>query len=333
MLFITNRSIKQSERSRSGRAITLDLDGSGSAASVFYCERHGVGKYTEIMSDALMTRLSQHGCKEIILYIHGYNVLPEGNKGDGSSGAFKSAEILQSMLDKEVNGHFLVLPILWPTDDDPGMLKDYFDDRLVASASGSPYARVLGKFLLWRAHNQNAQGCLKRISVVCHSMGALVVESSLTKWAENHGVAPRVFRHLFMFAPDTPNEILQKTHPGRCLSDSSSTVSVYHAADDLAMRASKVLNLDRVVSRRLGHTGPEDMNNVPDNVFAIDCGDFNNSYDPLDGHSYFLNDNNNKPGAAFRHMLHTLRRNRPDKSGKVVVSQRHENRLILPENY
>lgn len=67
------------------------------------------------------------------------------------------------------------------------------------------------------------------------------------------------------------------------------------------MRASKVANLGNAVSRRLGHTGPENMELVPKNVYSIDCDDFNNTYDPPIGHSYFLNNPENEPGALFNH--------------------------------
>ena len=333
MLFITNRAIRQSERSRRNRNIDFDLAATGSTSSVFYCERAGVGDYTEVMSPNLTTRIAESACREIVLFIHGYNVLPEGHDDNGQDGAFATARALQELLDGVDHGRYFVLPLIWPTDDDPGMLKDYFDDRLTAQASGSAFARVIGKFLKWRSEQGDAAGCFKRINVLSHSMGAMLSLSTITNWASLHGSAPRIFRHMFMFAPDVPNEVLHRSHPGRSLADSASTVSVYHAADDLAMQASKVVNLTRVVSRRLGHTGPEDMGQVPSNVFAIDCGDFNTRYDPLQGHSYFLRDGDGDPGAAFRHMAQTLLNSRPHRGGGVELSSSHENSLFLPKTY
>lgn len=64
---------------------------------------------------------------------------------------------------------------------------------------------------------------------------------------------------------------------------------VYHASDDLALHASKASNLNnKIASRRLGHTGPEDIDKTPKNVYSVDCDDVNNSYDLPKGHSYFV---------------------------------------------
>lgn len=188
-------------------------------------------------------------------------------------------------------------------------------------------------FCEWRGEQAIAQGCFKRISVVCHSMGALVALSKITNWASNHGVAPLVFRHIFMHNPDTPIEVLHLTHPDPSLADSAGTVSVYYAADDLAMQASRVLNLDRAVSRRLGQTGPEDTGNVPNSLFAINCYDFNTSYDIPDGHSDFLNDDQGNPGGGLKHMASTLFKYRPDRSNGVEGSGQHGNSFMLSATY
>ena len=64
---------------------------------------------------------------------------------------------------------------------------------------------------------------------------------------------------------------------------------VYYASDDLALRFSKVANLkNKIASRRLGHTGPENMDRTPANLYAVDCDDVNTAYDMPEGHSYFV---------------------------------------------
>ena len=100
----------------------------------------------------------------------------------------------------------------------------------------------------------------------------------------------------------------------------------YYASDYMAMPASKISNLkNKIVSRRLGMTGPEDMNKVAQNVFAIDCDNFNNSYDFPKGHSYFLDNGKGKPGETFLHMASCI------KTGRV----RHEGdrRLVLTPGF
>ena len=68
---------------------------------------------------------------------------------------------------------------------------------------------------------------------------------------------PLIFKNTFMVAADVVNETLQKSEAGELICHASRNVIVYHASDDLALRASKAANLkNKVASRRLGHTGP-----------------------------------------------------------------------------
>ena len=72
------------------------------------------------------------------------------------------------------------------------------------------------------------------------------------------------------------------------------------------LRSSKVVNLrNRIIRRRLGHTGPEPSSRRPRNVVAVDCDDFNSRYDRF-GHSYFLADPQGQPGALLRHLMMTM---------------------------
>jgi len=117
-----------------------------------------------------------------------------------------------------------------------------------------------------------------------------------------------LFRNTILMAADIGNENLEEKHEGRLNSHSS------RKSDDLALRSSKISNLkNKIASRRLGHTGPEDCNKVQSNVYSIDCDNFNNKYDPPKGHSYFLSDDNDDIGALFEHMFNTI------KTGRVSV--------------
>ena len=103
---------------------------------------------------------------------------------------------------------------------------------------------------------------------------------------------------------------------------------VYYAADDLAMRASKVANVaNQIASRRLGHTGPEHMDLVNKNVYALDCDGFNQLYDPPVGHGYFASDNRDNhpgnPGLVFEHMWRCIQ------TGRVPIDQSKTRTAIL----
>jgi len=218
------------------------------------------------------------------------------------------------------------VPIIWPCDNDFGIIKDYWDDQKSADNSAFSFARVLQKFMAWRDHGPEDTPCLKRINILAHSMGNRVFRETLSMWNKYdlaNGV-PLLFRNTILMAADIVNESLEEGEAGRLISQASRNVSVYYASDDLALRSSKISNLkNKVASRRLGHTGPENMGKVQSNVYAIDCDNFNNQYDLPKGHSYFLNDENNKIGKVFEHMFNTIQ------SGRVFVEDQDNRKHIL----
>ncbi len=313
MLFITNREHKGSIRTKLGRPFSFDLSKNAPANSVFFCERLGKESYVEIGSEGLMDKLRQSTAEQILFFIHGFSNLPEPD-------IFPRAEALQRLFDQRNPRLVAVVPIVWPCDNDFGIVKDYWDDQKSADSSAYSFARVLQKFMKWRDGAANEDTCLKRINVLAHSMGNRVFRETLSVW-DKYDLAsgvPLLFRNTILMAADIVNESLEEGERGHLISESSRNVSVYFASDDLALRASKVSNLkNKVASRRLGHTGPEDMDKVQKNVYAIDCDDFNNEYDSPKGHSYFLEDGQGSVGKVFEHMYKTIETGRVDVKGNT----------------
>jgi len=302
MLFVTNRFPEQSIRTRVGRKFDFDLDNNAASNSVFFCERRGKDKYIEVGSTDFLQRLKESKCRQLLVYIHGFSNMPEA--------VFQGAMEFQSLCDKAKKDEVLVIPVVWPCDNDLGIIKDYWDDQKAADQSAYSFARVLEKFLAWRSsekYNPSHDPCLKRINVLAHSMGNRVLRGTLAAWNKYdlaNGV-PLIFRNTFLVAADVVNETLQEGEPGELICHASRNVVVYHASDDLALRASKASNLkNKVASRRLGHTGPEDMDKTPHNVYRVDCDDVNNSYDRPKGHSYFRSGTRKgEPGKVFQHIF------------------------------
>jgi esterase/lipase superfamily enzyme len=321
MLFITNREPQGSIRTRQGRTFRFDLNKNSPSNSIYCCERKGENSYIEIGSKELMNRLRNHEAEQLLFFIHGFSNLPEDN-------IFPRVEQLQHYFDQKEPGLMLVVPIIWPCDNDFGIVKDYWDDQKSADLSAFSFARMLQKFMAWRDEAKEDAPCLKRINILAHSMGNRVFRETLAKWNQYdlaNGV-PLLFRNTILMAADIVNESLEDYHEGRLISQASRNVSVYYASDDLALRASKISNLkNKVASRRLGHTGPEDMANVQCNVYAIDCDNVNNRYDYPKGHSYFFDDEHNQAGAVFEHMFDSL------KSGRVHVEDELNRKHIISE--
>ncbi len=300
MLFITSRMPTVNTEPELNKNFVFDLKNNSSSRSFFCCRRHKKGQYEEIGPQLLQT-LKTAKCRQILVYIHGFSSLPETT--------FANAEELQKLCDKQKPGEVLVLPLVWPCDTDLGVIKDYWDDQKAADQSAFTFARLMQGFMQWRSLEAEIP-CLKRINVLAHSMGNRVLRQTLANWRrydQPYGL-PLLFRNTFLVAADIVNEALHKGEEGELISHVSRNVVVYYAADDLALRASKISNLKNAeASRRLGHSGPEDMEKTPKNVYAIDCDDVNTLYDPPMGHSYFRSGTKKgEPGLVFKHIFQTL---------------------------
>lgn len=323
MLFITNRKLDQGNLDIGGR-VGFDIDNSESGQHAYFCVRNEKDVYYEIGSKAFFKELKECEAKQILIYIHGYSNLPEPH-------IFPRAEKLQKLFDQKEKDLVKVISLIWPCDNDFGALKDYWDDQRAADASAFAFGRVLGKFMGWTQNQENQKNsCMKRINVLAHSMGNRVLREAIKNWAKYDmgGQVPILFRNTFMAAADVVNETLEKGKSGNLITQCSRNVTVYHASDDLALRASKIMNLrNGIASRRLGHTGPEDMSKAPKNVFAVDCDDFNTKYDFPAGHAYFAESEDNAPGLisgkVFNHMYHAV------KYGRVSMMNKDDKTLIL----
>ncbi len=310
MLFITNRVFEQGNTSEKDREISFDLTNHEAQQSVFFCERDDQGKLTEIMSKSFLEHLRESDTEEVMIFLHGFSNLPKDH-------IFPRSQDLQALLGEHCGKEIEVIPIIWPCDADPGIVKDYFDDQVAADGSGIAFGRALQIFRKWQLGHLAADDvpCLKRIHVLAHSMGNRVFRETMRVFSASlpSREPPIVFQNTFLAAADIVNESLEPGRTGSVIPMASRNTVVYFASDDRALQASKVANV-RQWSRRLGHTGPQNMSNVARNVYALDCGAVNSRYDTLKGHSYFLYDENGsdggKPGEIFKHICHCVRTGR-----------------------
>jgi len=289
MLFITDRILKNLENSKDlPKKVEFDLSQNASSNEVYFCMRSAKGKYEELGHKSFLSMLAQSPYKQILLYIHGFNNLPEDS-------IFDNVKSLQSYFDSVSQNFVQVIPIIWPCDNDIGIIKDYWDDQMSADMSAFAFKRAFDFFYNWSCNNKD-HPCYKYINVFAHSMGNRVLRESLNAWKKYHlrDDVPRLFRNIFLVASDIRNNSLEYGNRGEIICYSGKNVTVYHANDDMAMQASKVMNSTRVKTQRLGHFGPKSMQKVPSNVYVVDCDKFNNKYDYPKGHTYFLPDKQNK---------------------------------------
>lgn len=325
MLFITNRFPKGSIQTRVGRKFEFDLKNNAPGNSMFFCQRAVNGDMIEVGGLNFLTGLKGSDYRQILLYIHGFANLPED--------VFRTASELQRFCDKKDKKEVLIVPVIWPCDNDLGIVQDYWDDQKSADASALSFARVLNRFIEWRESSLNppdSDPCLKRINVLAHSMGNRVLRETLSAW-ERYDLAdgvPLLFRNTFLVAADIENQSIHRTERAKLICDASRNVVVYFASDDLALRASKGANLkNKIASRRLGHTGPENIEQTPNNVYVVDCDDVNTAYDNPAGHSYFLAGKiKGRPGRVFEHMYNCL------KSGRAFPEDELRRSTIIRES-
>lgn len=322
MLFITSRLPKVNTEPELNKKFDFDLGNNASSRAFYCCRRKKKGSYEEIGSKALLSEVKASNYRQVLLYIHGFSNLPED--------VFGNAKEFQELCDAKAAGEVLVVPVIWPCDNDLGLVKDYWDDQKAADQSAFALARMFQKFMEWRGSaefNPDDAPCLKRINMLAHSMGNRVLRETLAVWHryDQPSGLPLLFRNTFLVAADIVNESLHKGQPGELISHISRNVVVYYASDDLALRASKVANVKNAeASRRLGHTGPEDMDRTPKNVYAIDCDEINTRYDPPKGHSYFRSgDKKGQPGVVFDHIFQCML------SGRVFPRDEHRKSSIL----
>lgn len=322
MLFITNKAINESMQLDVGRKITFSDENNQAGQSIYYCRRNGFNDYTEVGSENLLSALKASPVEQVLLYIHGFNNQPEDD-------IFPRTNTLQALFDEANPNLVQVIPIIWPCGQKLGVVRDYFDDQDSADASSLTFYRLLQRFMVWQQQNvEQTAPCLKRINVLAHSMGNRVFRGALERWGTYIGndSIPLIFRNSFLVAADILNESLEQGASGDFICQSSRNVVVYYASDDLALRSSKAANVaNKVVSRRLGHSGPENAELLPRNVYMIDCDDFNNEYDSPKGHTYFLRTEGDKgaPGLVFKHMLNAMQTGRieADKNTRHLVLQ------------
>ena len=314
MFFITNRVPKEGLKTEVDRSVSFDPQIVTAAQDVFFCERTNNinNSYVERGKDKFFSTLKNCTHEQILLFIHGFNNTVED--------ALEKAIDLHQLLKPKVK--VLVVPLIWPCDDDAShaILGDYYDDQVAACASKVAFARVLGKFYGWR--DQQKEFCGKRINLLAHSMGNRVLSKALEYWVHHYSPRkqiPLLFRNIFMVAADVPNQVLEAGEEGQYIPQSARNTVIYYAHDDFMLAASKFVNIKHHEwGRRLGSTGPEDMNKVPKNVYEVDCDNFNNKFDPPKGHTYFLDEDVNldRVSPIINHVATALKTGRIDPSNR-----------------
>lgn len=341
MLFATNRVLNEGPTPRNPngsfavpRQVSFNLDNNQAEQSIYFCDRASRNNYREIGHEEFFKELDEATATEIIFYIHGYSNLPEKS-------IFPTTQELQQLFDLSNDNKVLVVPLIWPCDNDFGAIQDYFDDQKAADASDMSFMRFFEMLFDWLKQRLTLSSSdnpfNKKLHILTHSMGARVLMGATNRAVDYYQLNgfPQVFNCIFLSASDIVNEALEPNERGQWIPSAANNVVVYHASDDWALKASIAANIFNIISSsRLGQKGPEDITKVPNNVFALDCSDFNQKYDgSAIGHSYFSSlpgQTGQKPGLLFEHMQRCIEQERV-----VIPSNQRQatlDRKLLDEN-
>lgn len=319
MLFATNRRSQQDPTHSLG--LRFDVQDTLPSEGMTFCKRVEAERYHQLSNQEFFQSLAEAEQQHILLYIHGFN-------NTGEEEIFPHSTLMQKLFDEvEQAPDVLVVPLIWPCDDDALILlmEDYFDDAEAADKSHLAFAQLFEEFYQW-LQEIGVQGVSKQLHLLAHSMGNRVLSNAIkTKFEGLEECPPKLFQNVFMVAADMVNLAFEKGYRAEYLPYVTNNLVVYHAKDDLALAASQGVNLlTDGWHHRLGQKGPSNPDWLPEHVYIVDCNEINFDYDlkvlPLipDGHEYYLsNKEKTQPSPVFLHYARAIA------EGEVSPATRH----------
>lgn len=223
---------------------------------------------------------------DALIYIHGFNV-----SWDEAVGGALSLQFMLNSNRKKEDKEIVVVLFSWPSDGSSMPFAAYKSDRSDAEDAGKSMGRAILKLkdflstLHKDAKHKNEILCNNDIHLLCHSMGNYVLENALKSKVidfNNGKVLPRIFKQVFLCAPDVNDDVLEKGNGLGQLHEMASHVTVYYNHGDIAMYTSKYT---KSLTDRLGHVGSAHPAMVHNKIHQIDCSPIVHGFVE---HSYYL---------------------------------------------
>ncbi len=232
--------------------------------------------------------------QDIMINVHGFNV--SWWEAVGSAMALELMLNRESIHDKNDKKSVNVFLFSWPSNGDMMKGRAYASDRQDAIDSGIAVARgflKLRDFLmtLRPKHVVSAlkldpslKECGQELHLLCHSMGNFVLQNALSSLIQEDKseVLPRLFKNVFMCAPDVDDTVFEGTQPMNNVHQLCRHLSIYFNKGDMAMYIS---DYTKGNIERLGHAGAARPNQLHNKIHQVDCSDI------VGGgieHSYYL---------------------------------------------
>lgn len=222
---------------------------------------------------------------DVVIYIHGFNV-----SWDEAVGGALALQFMLNRQRKEGEKEVMVVLFTWPSNGSAWAYASYMSDRTDAQRSGAAMGRAVLKLrdFLRNLHQHVQEGeevlCGQEIHLLCHSMGNFVMQNMLARMAEwdEGAVMPKIFKHIFMCAPDVDDNVLETGYPLGRLHEIASHITLYFNDGDMAMYIS---DYTKGHPERLGKTGNAHPYLVHNKIHQVDCSKVVSG---LVEHSYYL---------------------------------------------
>ncbi|MFM7119542.1 MAG: alpha/beta hydrolase, partial [Gammaproteobacteria bacterium] len=244
---------------------------------------------------------------DVLVYVHGFNVswseavasaaalqlmlnlplearvLPAGTPQAGTpqaasrgAGERAGSALAPTSAPSSPSSPVQVVLFSWPSDGRLLPFVSYRSDRTEAEGSGFALARGLLKLRDFLATLRDESGarlapCGRNIHLLCHSMGAFVLQSALARLSAftPGSTMPRLFDQILLCAPDVDDNVLERGQPLQYLHELARNVTIYHHPDDRAMQIS---DLTKGHAERLGSEGCARPAIVHNKVHQVHCG-------------------------------------------------------------
>ena len=209
--------------------------------------------------------------RHVSLFVHGYN-------NDWKDAARRYTTVCRDMFEGNTGLGICVL-FSWPSN---GYVTDYLADRADASESGLDLAEVLCELYDWLLLKQKEcvgapdTACKAKTSIIAHSMGNYVFQKAMQAcWTrKNRPLLVSLITQALMVAADVDNDLF-KCGEANDNSDGDAMANLTYRITALYNRRDDVLGcsagLKHFGKRRLGRTGLDRTQPLPDNVWDVDC--------------------------------------------------------------
>ncbi|MBI5364196.1 MAG: alpha/beta hydrolase [Planctomycetes bacterium] len=212
--------------------------------------------------------------RHVTLFVHGYN-------NTWSEAAERYEQLCRSLYTGPDSLGLCVL-FTWPSN---GNVYGYLPDREDARATAPDLAGVLNTLYDWMLRKQHEAAlpdgapCKAKTSVLAHSMGNYVLQNAMQyAWTRNNQpLLVSLVNQLVMIAADVDNDLFasgerQTSSDGDAIANLTYRITALYSGRDDVLGVSA--GLKHFGKRRLGRSGLDRTQPLPDNVWDADCSKF-----------------------------------------------------------